>query len=56
MSKSTKRGRPPIANPKTASLHLRITAGQKEALYRLSKEKGISVTELILEALDIKTK
>lgn len=54
MGKSTKKGRPFMENPKVEQIHIRVTKEQKEKIVNLAKEKGMSVSELILDKLKIK--
>lgn len=49
-----KMGRPPIENAKNERIAIRVTPEQKKILQDLAKEKGLTVSELVLKALKIK--
>lgn len=52
MKKKTGRKPKNGSEAKTASLHLRITNEEKEKLKQKAKEKGLTVTELVLTLLE----
>lgn len=52
MSDKRKMGRPPIKNARTERMHFRVTKEEKEELHKLAKEKGLTITELILKGID----
>ena len=50
-----KLGRPPVANPKTEVMQIRVTKDEKEMLYRVKNEYDFnSVAEMILTLVQIK--
>ncbi len=51
MNGNKKMGRPPIENARTERVHFRVTKQEKEELKELAKEKGLSITELVLEGI-----
>lgn len=55
MEKAQKKmGRPPIENAKTERLVVRVTPKEKKFFQDLAKEKGLTVSELILSKFKIK--
>lgn len=51
MDTQKKWGRPPIENPKSQRLALRVTPGEKEEIQRFMNENGCSLLELIQEGM-----
>lgn len=51
MGEKKKMGRPPIENARTERIHFRVTKQEKEELKELAKEKGLSITELVLAGI-----
>lgn len=50
-----KRGRPPVANPKTEVMQIRVTKDEKEMLYRVREVYDFeSVAEMIITLVHIK--
>lgn len=53
MSDSKKKmGRPPLENAKTVRIQFRVTEKERDELKKLAKKKGLTVTELILNAIE----
>ncbi len=46
------RGRPPIENPKTERLYIRLTPQEKAEILSFAKEKGYSLLGLIREGIE----
>lgn len=46
------RGRPPIENPKSERLFIRVTPEEKKAIHQFSKESGYSLLELIRKGIE----
>lgn len=44
---SPRTGRPLSKNPKSASLHIRLTPDEKERIMEFSKKEGYTILELI---------
>lgn len=54
MSENKKMGRPLKSNePKSVSLHLRITKGEAEKIQRCSDKLGLNRTETIMQGIDL---
>lgn len=48
---SPKTGRPKIANPRNASIHIRVTMEEKKKIMDYCKNNNITCTELLLSAI-----
>ena len=49
---STSQGRPPLENPKTDRLYIRVTTDEKAEIQKASKEIGLSLLELIRKGIE----
>lgn len=50
---SPKTGRPPINNPKNASLHIRVTPQEKEEIRKYCKENNVTCLDLIKKGMKV---
>jgi len=48
---SKRRGRPRLADPASASLELRVTAGQRQELEQIARENHTTVSGMIRDAV-----
>ena len=53
---SPKTGRPPKENPRSASIHIRATEEEKEAIMHFCKENGITCLELLIRGMEMDKK
>ncbi len=50
------KGRPPIENPKSERLFIRVTPEEKREIHQFSKESGYSLLELLRKGMDVAKK
>lgn len=45
-------GRPPVDDPRTEKVHIRLTVGERARLDAYAKEHGLTKTQVLVKAFD----